>query len=60
MGKKLMHQLIDQRNARMVTRMEPFLKRGQAFIAIGALHLPGEVGVLNLLAKQGYRVSVVY
>ena len=29
-------------------------------IAIGALHLPGKTGVLNLLAKKGYRVSVVY
>lgn len=60
LGQKLMLQLLDQRNPRMVARMQPYLKAGQAFIAIGALHLPGESGVLNLLAKQGYRVSVVY
>lgn len=60
LGQKLMPQLIDQRNQRMVARMEPYLKSGQAFIAIGALHLPGEAGVLRLLAKKGYRVSVVY
>lgn len=60
LGQKLMLQLIDQRNQRMVARMEPYLKSGQAFIAIGALHLPGEAGVLSLLAKKGYRVSVVY
>ncbi len=60
LGQKLMRQLVDERNPRMVTRMEPYLKSGQAFIAIGALHLPGKMGVLNLLAKRGYRVSVVY
>ena len=60
LGKKLNEQLLHQRNPRMVARMAPYLKSGQAFIAIGALHLPGKTGVLNLLAKQGYRVSVVY
>jgi uncharacterized protein YbaP (TraB family) len=60
LAEKLNRQLLHQRNPRMVARMQPYLKMGQAFIAIGALHLPGETGVLNLLAKQGYRVSVVY
>lgn len=60
LGKKLTFQLLQQRNPRMVARMEQYLQSGQAFIAIGAGHLPGENGVLNLLAKQGYRVSVVY
>ena len=60
LGKKVMPQLIDARNRRMVERMESHLKSGNAFIAIGALHLPGEVGVLHLLAQKGYRVSVVY
>ena len=60
LGKKMMKQLIDLRNRRMVERMETHLKQGNAFIAIGALHLPGEIGVLNLLARKGYRVSMVY
>ena len=60
LGKKMMYQLVDVRNRRMVERMEKYLKQGNAFIAIGALHLPGEVGVLHLLARKGYRVSVVY
>ena len=60
LGEKLMRQLVDERNTRMVSRMEPYLKKGQVFIAIGALHLPGEAGVLNLLAKKGYRVSALY
>ena len=60
LGKKVMHQLVDVRNRRMVERMEAHLKQGNAFIVIGALHLPGEAGVLNLLARKGYRVSTVY
>lgn len=59
-GKKVMDQLLTQRNRRMAERAEPYLKQGNAFIAVGALHLPGSEGVLSLMAKRGYRVSVVY
>ena len=52
--------LIDDRNVRMVERMQPQLRRGRAFIAVGALHLPGEAGILQLLAKRGYTVTPVY
>jgi uncharacterized protein YbaP (TraB family) len=40
--------------------MQPHLKGGKAFVAVGALHLPGEKGLLNLLEQQGYTVRVVY
>jgi uncharacterized protein len=53
-------RLVDERNVRMVERMVPSLKEGDAFVAIGALHLPGEQGVLNLLRKRGYRLEVLY
>jgi uncharacterized protein YbaP (TraB family) len=51
---------IEQRNERMVERMARSLAKGNAFIAVGALHLPGERGVLNLLAQQGYAITRVY
>ncbi|VAW59941.1 hypothetical protein MNBD_GAMMA11-3385 [hydrothermal vent metagenome] len=57
---RFMHQLLDVRNIRMVKRLQPILEKGNAFIAIGALHLPTRVGVLHLLEQQGYRVSPVY
>lgn len=60
LGQRVMGQLLDARNRRMVARMEEHLKRGNAFIAVGALHLPGRQGVLHLLTKKGYRVSAVY
>jgi uncharacterized protein YbaP (TraB family) len=53
-------RLIVQRNHKMVARMDTLLQRGNAFIAVGALHLPGEAGILNLLAGQGYQVTRLY
>lgn len=45
------------RNRRMAERLRPLLDEGGWFIAIGALHLPGDEGVLRLLQYSGYRVS---
>lgn len=53
-------RLIDQRNRTMAARIEPLLRRDGAFIAIGAAHLPGEGGVLDLLEARGYRITRVY
>ncbi|HEB66732.1 MAG TPA: TraB/GumN family protein, partial [Gammaproteobacteria bacterium] len=53
-------EVVIRRNHRMVTRMQPKLAEGAAFIAVGALHLPGKAGILNLLRQQGYRVTAVY
>jgi hypothetical protein len=57
---EVMDRLLDQRNRRMAKRMAPMLRQGGAFIAVGAAHLPGEIGLLRLLEKAGYRVTVVY
>jgi uncharacterized protein YbaP (TraB family) len=56
---KLERELIDTRNRRMVERMKPGFDGG-AFVAIGALHLPGEDGVLALLERDGYTLRRVY
>jgi len=53
-------RLIINRNHRMVKRMLPMLRDGYCFVAVGALHLPGEDGILTLLTKQGYQVRAVY
>jgi len=53
-------RLIVHRNHLMAQRMQPYLTQGRAFIAVGALHLPGETGLLNLLEQRGYTVKVVY
>ena len=53
-------QVVVNRNRRMLERMQPRLREGNAFIAVGALHLPGKDGLLTLLRNKGYRVSPVY
>jgi uncharacterized protein len=57
---KLMQKLIVDRNKTMAERMQSMLKKGKSFIAIGAMHLAGEDGVLALLEEQGYSVSAIY
>lgn len=51
---------IESRNRRMAERMAPLLDQGGWFIAIGALHLPADGGVLARLRQRGYAVSAVY
>lgn len=52
-------KLITERNLRMAERLEPHLKEGGAFVAVGALHLPGTSGLVALLRQRGYRVTRV-
>lgn len=52
-------RLVVERNHRMAERIEPQLSEGNALIAVGALHLPGEEGLLALLAEEGYTVTPV-
>jgi len=53
-------RLITGRNRLMAERLQPYLQEGNAFVAIGALHLPGESGLLNLLEQRGYTIRVMY
>jgi len=48
--------LISDRNHVMADRAVPIIDKGNAFIAVGALHLPGTDGVIELLRAKGYRV----
>ena len=56
----LSKRILNDRNHIMADRMQPILEEGNAFIAIGAMHLPGKEGVLALLHGKKYRVSRVY
>jgi len=53
-------RLIVRRNQLMAERMQPYLQEGNVFVAVGALHLPGEAGLLNLLEQRGYTVRALY
>ncbi|MBZ7923516.1 TraB/GumN family protein [Ensifer adhaerens] len=50
-------RIIVDRNRTMATRAEPILKNGAAFMAVGALHLPGKEGLVELLRAQGFTVT---
>jgi uncharacterized protein YbaP (TraB family) len=56
----LHRHLIVERNIKMAARLDALLAKGDMFAAVGALHLPGEQGMLRLLEARGYQVTRVY
>ena len=59
LGNEFETALIVERNHRMAERLIPLIKEKSTFIAVGALHLPGEEGVIKLLRKEGYTVEAL-
>jgi uncharacterized protein YbaP (TraB family) len=55
-----LYRLLIRRNVIMVNRMQPYLQKGNAFFAVGAMHLPGSSGMLRLLESQGYTITKLY
>ena len=55
----LTKRVVHDRSVVMAFRMQRELRRGNAFVALGALHLYGEKGVLALLEQDGWRARRV-
>ncbi len=51
--------LLTERNARMRDAATPLLDKGGAFIAVGALHLSGNDGLVTLFRDKGFTVTAV-
>lgn len=51
--------LLDARNVEWMKKLPSLLQQQSCFVAVGALHLVGENGLVNLLRQQGYRVTKV-
>ena len=51
--------LLDRRNRNWILIMESAMKKSSTFFAVGAGHLAGSQGVLELLRKQGYKVKPI-
>lgn len=52
------HEVLEVRNLRMKERIQETLSsQGSAFIAVGALHLPGESGLIRGLQNAGFTVT---
>lgn len=59
MPPKLYKALVTDRNVRMADRIDGMVRKQATFSAVGALHLPGPQGVIELLRKKGYVVEAV-
>ena len=53
-------RLLYDRSVVMAYRVQRELRRGAAFVAVGALHLRGAKGVLALLEEDGYHATRIY
>lgn len=59
-GKNFQRWMLDERNIVMANRIDSILQSGTSlFSAVGAAHLPGEMGVILLLRAKGYTVRPV-
>lgn len=54
-----MRELVSLRNKRMRDAALPHLAKGGAFVAVGALHLPGKDGLVALFQEAGYTATPV-
>lgn len=52
-------EILDNRNRAWIPTLEELFKQGASFVAVGAGHLPGELGVIALLQQKGYSVEAV-
>jgi len=52
--------MVHVRNETMLERARPLFDAGGAFVAVGALHLPGDKGLAALIDKAGYTVTPVH
>jgi len=53
------HELATKRNYGMRDAALPLLRRGEAFIAVGGMHLLGKEGLVELFRAAGYTVTPV-
>ena len=51
--------LLDKRNQNWIPKIEAWMKFQPIFVAVGAAHLPGPQGVVELLREAGYTVTPV-
>ncbi|ALI99081.1 TraB/GumN family protein [Rufibacter tibetensis] len=51
--------LLDERNHKWLAPMVDMMKNSPSFVAVGAAHLAGEEGLIQLLRAQGYKVEPV-
>ena len=51
---------LNDRNKKWIPKITSKINTNSTFIAVGAGHLPGEEGLINLLKKQGFKLKSIY
>ncbi|MFY8111133.1 MAG: TraB/GumN family protein [Flavobacterium sp.] len=59
MDEKSKPVMLDNRNSNWLKDMPAMMKNESVFFAVGAAHLPGKKGVIQLLQKAGYTVQPI-
>jgi len=52
--------MLDDRNIKWIPKIQKVIEEKHCFIAVGAGHLPGEMGLINLLRDEGYEVNPIF
>jgi uncharacterized protein YbaP (TraB family) len=53
-------QILIRRNIKMARRIDSIMQLRTCFFAVGAAHLPGDSGLIQLLSARGYHLEPVY
>ena len=56
----LMKNFFISRNEIQANSIDSILKRSSLFVGVGAAHLPGNRGVIELLRRKGYKLRPIY
>ncbi len=59
MSQEMKKMMLDSRNTNWAQMMPRLMKKESTFFAVGAAHLPGEMGVIEKLRKAGYTVKAL-
>ena len=54
---QLQRTLLDDRNTDWIPKLEKLFEQDQVFVAVGAGHLMGKHGVIELLKQRGYEIT---
>ncbi len=59
-SKALREKMVYKRNIIQANSIDTIIKRNSLFVGVGAAHLPGDRGVIELLRQKGYTLRPIY
>ncbi|MEM1299604.1 MAG: TraB/GumN family protein [Pseudomonadota bacterium] len=57
LSEDVLAEILDARNVAWMPGLTQILSGGDAFVIVGALHLPGDAGLVSLLRREGFTVT---